>query len=110
MAPLMAKKGLTHGVGAFFWWLGELGKPRELLMYIRNLCVLFLFVSVSAFAVPPYAGTVFVNENTLTSADPSTFVKVEAAGKGRREQRQQPAYPFRHYGLSWQMAGRNAVP
>lgn len=54
-------------------------------MSIRNVCFLLLFVSVPAFSAPPYSGTVFVNENIITSADPSSFVKVEATGKGRRE-------------------------
>ncbi|MDP3517881.1 MAG: hypothetical protein Q8S94_12015 [Pseudohongiella sp.] len=54
-------------------------------MHIRNLCFLFLFVSVPTFSAPPFSGTVFVNVNIITSADPSSFVKVEAAGKGRRE-------------------------
>ncbi len=54
-------------------------------MYIRNFCFLFLFVSVPALAAPPYSGTVFVNENIIKSDDPSTFVKVEAAGNGLRQ-------------------------
>jgi len=54
-------------------------------MSIRSLCFLFLFISASAFSVPPYSGTVFVNENIIKSDDPSTFVKVEAAGTGLRE-------------------------
>ncbi|MDP1757334.1 MAG: hypothetical protein Q8L38_07810 [Pseudohongiella sp.] len=55
-------------------------------------------MSVPAFSAPPYSGTVFVNENIIKFDDPSSFVKVEAAGKSQRWMYDRRANKARFYG------------
>lgn len=54
-------------------------------MMNRLLMALFFFVSHSAFAEPPYGGTLWVDSGVLTADDPSTFIQAIPAGVGSRQ-------------------------
>lgn len=56
-------------------------------MIARLLAPLVAFsfaIPLTAFAEPPFSGTIFIDPDIITSADPSTFLRVKYAGRERR--------------------------
>ncbi len=62
---------------------------RALSHCMKNLPVtlaLLLAVAISpSNANPPFSGTIFVNKAIITDQDPTSFVRIENSGKGRRQ-------------------------
>ena len=50
---------------------------------VFSLC-LFLLAFVSAHAAPPFYGTIFLDPDIITAADPTTFTGLTYAGRGSR--------------------------
>ena len=46
--------------------------------------LLLLLPSIIGFGSPPFSGTIFLDPDILTEADPTTFQKIEDAGRGDR--------------------------
>jgi hypothetical protein len=57
----------TCGVGALFLWAASTGLSAD-----------------QSKVAPPYAGTVFVSPEILRAADPTSFVSISEAGRGKR--------------------------
>ncbi|TVR50394.1 MAG: hypothetical protein EA425_10085 [Puniceicoccaceae bacterium] len=58
-------------------------KPR--IPPLRFACLLLLSApTLSAQAFPPFSGTIFIDPNIITAADPTTFTSLSDAGQGNR--------------------------
>lgn len=53
-------------------------------MKIRRLLALLAAFTVTAHAEPPFSGTIFVDPDIITSADPSTYLKTKYNGQKKR--------------------------
>lgn len=51
---------------------------------LKKIPALLAALTVSASALPPYDGTIFIDPDIITSADPTTYLSYKAMGRGKR--------------------------
>ncbi len=58
---------------------------KKAMLRLSCVAVGSLFFFGSGFADPPFSGTIFVDPDIITEADPSTFIEIEPIGEGVRQ-------------------------
>jgi hypothetical protein len=62
----------------------QISRGRRCARFLLLTLGLLALAMPPALATPPYSGTIFLEPNVITSADPTTFVRLADAGRGSR--------------------------